>query len=191
MSVSPPRRRGTPAGQPFVVFPKRPSGQGLFPLHAGLQRITVGRGAGNEVSFGWDNQVARVHAEIERFGGAWTVLDHAGRGTWVNGERVSGRRRLADGDVIKVGETSFEFRVPAPDETLPQLTPTQRRVLEALCRPLSEGQFSRPAGDEQIAEELFVSVEAARAHVRALLVAFGERDRVALARRAVRAGLVE
>lgn len=196
-------------GEPFVVFRRPERGQVLVPLSAGVDRITIGRGPANDVALGWDTEVSRLHAELERLAGEWTVTDDglSRNGTFVNGERITGRCRLRDGDVIQVGRTPIAFRRPEPgqvDETaaaggrpvLPALTPAQRRVLESLCRPYKESEFAAPAPNTQIAEELFLSVDAVKAHLRALFAAFGleglpqNQKRSALARRALQSGIV-
>ena len=74
-------------------------------------------GAGEEVDArGWavDEEVSRLHAEIERIGGEWTVSDDglSRNGSFVNGERVAGRRRLADRDELRFGSTMVLFRSP-------------------------------------------------------------------------------
>ena len=55
-----------------------------------------------------------MHAALERLGGEWTVVDDglSRNGTYVNGERVTARRRLHDGDVVRVGGTAIAFRAP-------------------------------------------------------------------------------
>ncbi len=195
-------------GEPFLVLRRRPGGQQLFALHAGLRRVTVGRGPANDIALPWDTEVSRVHAELERLGGEWTVVDDglSRNGTWVNGTRVSGRHRLRDGDVVQVGQTLVAYRMPDPADSrptvaaggsaVPTLTPTQKRVLEALCRPYAESEFATPASNQAIAEELFLSVDAVKAHLRALFGVFGLEDlpqnqkRAQLAMRAMRLGLV-
>ena len=80
--------------------------------------------------------------------------------------------------------------------SIPQLTPAQKRVLEALCRPYKETEFATPATNQAIAEELFLSVDAVKAHLRALFTAFAIEDlpqnqkRSVLAMRAMQLGLV-
>jgi hypothetical protein len=196
-------------GDPFVVLRREPGGQQLFALHPGLRRVTIGRGPSNDISLGWDTEVSRVHAELERLGGEWTVNDDglSRNGTWVNGDRVSGRQRLRDGDVIQVGQTLLAYRVPDPEDSrptvaagghaaVPDLTAAQRRVLEALCRPYKESEFAAPATNQAIAEELFLSVDAVKAHLRALFAAFDIEDlpqnqkRAYLAMRALQLGIV-
>jgi DNA-binding NarL/FixJ family response regulator len=74
---------------------------------------------------------------------------------------------------------------------VPQLTPAQMRVLIALCRP-ADG----PASNEEIAEELTVSIDTVKTHMRALFDAFDlqasapYRKRFELVRIAVDSGLV-
>jgi pSer/pThr/pTyr-binding forkhead associated (FHA) protein len=178
------------ASEPRVEF-SGPRGEQTLALHAGLSRVTIGRGPGNDISLGWDTTVSRVHAELERRGDRWTVVDEgqSRAGTFVNGKQIEGRQALKPGDVLRVGETELKFRVGKPEAVAPRLSPTQLRVLESFCRPVRETQFARPAADEQIAEELFISSEAVRAHLRALAAAFGVSDRGELARAALRAGL--
>ena len=194
-------------GDPFVVYRRSEGAQRLFALHPGLSRVTIGRGPSNDISLSWDTDVSRVHAELERMGGHWTLADD-GNGTWVNGEPITGRHRLRDGDIVKVGGTLIAFRLPKPqsakkkaggagkDPAVPALSPAQRRVLEALCRPYKESEFATPASNQQIAEELFLSADAVMAHLRALCTAFGldavpsSQKRTQLALRAMQLGLV-
>ena len=71
-----------------------------------------------------------------------------------------------------------------------------RGVLVALCRPLRDGQGSLPATNQQIAEELCVSVPAVKKRLGALFERFGvaglaqNQKRVALARAAIEDGVV-
>lgn len=209
-----PRRRHAAAaegpGVPFIVFRTGDGRQGLHLLHRGVKRVTIGRGPGNDIALGTDPDVSRLHAELECLGGEWTIVDDglSRGGTWLNGERVTGRQRLRDGDVVQVGRTLLGLRVPArpasrrkaaaapAGSAVPKLTPTQQRVLEALCRPYQESQFATPATSQAIAEELFLSTDAVNAHLRALLAAFGmtglpqNQRRSALATRAIQLALV-
>jgi hypothetical protein len=194
---------------PFLVY----GGGGrrrLFGLHPGLRRVTIGRGPSNDITLSSDTDVARVHAELVRVGDAWTLVDEglSRGGTWVNGDRITGRHRLRDGDVVQVGRTQLAFRIPkaprsrsarakAAASARPAITPTQRKVLEALCRPYKESEFATPATNQAIAEELFLSVDAVQAHLRALVAAFGltsvppTQRRAQLALRAMQHGHVE
>jgi DNA-binding NarL/FixJ family response regulator len=70
-------------------------------------------------------------------------------------------------------------------------------VLVALCRPFKEGAaFATPATNQQIADELTLSVDAVKTHLRALFEKFGveslpqNQKRVALVERALQSGLV-
>jgi DNA-binding NarL/FixJ family response regulator len=70
-------------------------------------------------------------------------------------------------------------------------------VLVALCRPFKEGAaFATPATNQEIADELTLSVDAVKTHLRALFEKFGvealpqNQKRVALVERALQSGLV-
>ncbi len=77
-----------------------------------LHSLTIGRGEGCDLQLPWDAEVSRVHARLDRVGPDWTLLDDglSRNGTFVNGHRLSGRKRLRDGDTILVGATSIAFR---------------------------------------------------------------------------------
>lgn len=162
--------------------------QGRWPLCSDV--VMIGRSPSAEVSIDWDLEVSRVHARLERVGGAWTIIDDglSRNGTFVNGRRLSGRVRLHDRDEIRVGNTCLTFCAPDQSEgqhtmvndPLPkrtQLTVAQRAVLVALCRPYQDGQrYVTPATNQQIATELFLSVDAVKTHLRALFHKFGIDD---------------
>jgi FHA domain len=115
-------------GRPFLVYRDGSGGQAIMVLEDFGERLTVGRRAGNEVALGWDDEVSRVHTALERVGAGWVIADDglSHNGTWVNGERVAGRRRLHDGDVILVGATTLAYIAPAADGSQP--TATARRT---------------------------------------------------------------
>jgi hypothetical protein len=65
---------------------------------------------------------------------------------------------------------------PAGEAAHPEvaLTATQRAILEALCRPCrGESRYATPATNGEIAKEVFLSVDAVKAHLRALYRKFG------------------
>ena len=186
---------------PFLELRDGDGIQRLVPLPEG--GLTIGRTPASGIALTWDAQVSRSHASLEAIDGVWTVLDdgRSTNGTFVNEERVQGRRALRHLDVIRVGATRLRFHDPtdtdvkltevASDAVAPPLTAAQRRVLRALCR-YAEG----PATNEEIAQELTVSVDTVKTHMRALFDAFHlgaappYRKRFELVRRAVEAGLV-
>jgi pSer/pThr/pTyr-binding forkhead associated (FHA) protein len=186
---------------PFLVYTDD-SGSPRFVALDQAAPVVVGRAGDAQVRLDWDADVSRVHACIEGVGGAWTLLDDglSRNGTYLNGDRIRGRARLRDGDVIRVGQTSLTFRAP-PDElptttagtqsSAPALSQAQRSVLVALCRPLqASAAGASPATNQEIADELFLSVETIKDHMKSLYAKFGvaglpqPRKRPALAERA-------
>jgi DNA-binding CsgD family transcriptional regulator len=77
-----------------------------------------------------------------------------------------------------------------------QISPAQRRVLVALCRPFGEGPFATSPSNRELAAELCLSVETVKFHLHALFEVFGLADvpqhqkRAALARLALERGAV-
>ena len=58
-----------------------------------------------------------------------------------------------------------------------RLTDTQLGILAALCRPISSGNhFATPATNQEIADEVFLSVDAVKGHLRTLYRKFGIED---------------
>jgi pSer/pThr/pTyr-binding forkhead associated (FHA) protein len=62
-----------------------------------------------------DDDISREHAALERSVDGIVVRDLASKnGVEVGGERISGQRRLRDGEIIRIGET--ELRVSDPED---------------------------------------------------------------------------
>jgi pSer/pThr/pTyr-binding forkhead associated (FHA) protein len=195
-------------GRPFLVFRDGDGAQRLLDL-TGMERLSVGRGAGNELSLPWDTEVSRLHAELEAIAGEWTVSDDglSRNGTFVNGNRISGRTRLRDGDLLRVGQTSIAYRRPEAEDSMPtrvagarlaltDLPPTQRQVLVALARPYKHNEFAVPSTNQDIADELHLSVDAVKSHLRTLFQRFGiehlpqNQKRSRLVAEALQSGLI-
>ena len=197
------------AGTPFLVLRDGEGAQRIVEL-ADDQRVSIGRNPSNDVSLPWDEEVSRLHAELECIGGEWTISDDglSRNGTFLNGSRIAGRARLRDGDLIRTGATTIAYRKPSsaelssptnigvPRVTRDELPVTQRQVLIALARPRKHDDFAAPASNGQIAEELHLSVDAVKAHLRMLFQRFGIEDlppnqkRSRLVAEALRSGIV-
>ena len=65
-----------------------------------------------------DMAVSRRHATIFSNGGECFIEDNASTaGTWINGEKILGRRKISNSDKIKIG--SFEITVSMPERGQP------------------------------------------------------------------------
>jgi len=202
------RLRAERTGAPFVLFRDDERRQRIVELVPEVPVVHIGRGPACEIPLTWDGEVSRVHAVLERAGGHWTLVDDglSRNGSFVNAQRVHGRRRLTDRDEIAVGRTLLVFSAgPEPslrstetttDQARPQLSEAQQRVLGALCRPLLADPFGGPASNREIAEALCVTVETVKSHLHVLFDRFGigdvpqNRKRAELARRAIERGAV-
>ena len=178
------------SGSPFLVYRDGAGEQRIFVLTAQKTELTIGRSEATDICLESDGDVSRVHAELELIGGSWAIVDDglSRNGTFVNDERVRGRRRLHDGDGITVGSANIRFRTGRAgsgiataviDALQPpaKLSERQRRVLVALARPrATRGPYTPPATNREIAEELVMSVDAVKTHMRALFQKFAVGD---------------
>lgn len=72
--------------------------------------LSLGRAPENDVILGDDGYASSRHARIEpRRDGVWVADLGSTNGTYVNGIRLTVPRRLAPGDVIRVGNTDLRF----------------------------------------------------------------------------------
>ena len=201
------RRDAERRGTPFLVLRDGEGRQQIVELAPGRARLTVGRQPSSDVALPWDDEVSRAHADIECIGEVWTLVDdgRSRNGSFVNGERVYGRRPLRSGDVVRVGGTPITFVAPAEAQLstapttgmmAPPITAAQRRVLVALCRPYLDGSFATAPSNRELAAELYLSVETVKVHLHDLFAAFGLSDvpqhskRATLARLALERGAV-
>jgi pSer/pThr/pTyr-binding forkhead associated (FHA) protein len=173
-------------GLPFIVFRDGAGHQHIVMLPDTAVSLTIGRGARNGIVLDWDGEVSRVHATVERIGASWMLSDaQSSNGSFVNKERLAGRHRLEHGDLVLMGTTALVFcepdagvdesTVPAgTSPTRPELSDKQRCVLTALCRPFRGDQpFAIPPTNRAIADEVSLSVDAVKGHLRKLFEKFG------------------
>jgi FHA domain len=72
--------------------------------------VTIGRSGQNDVPLEGDEFASARHVRIEpRSDGVWVLDLGSTNGTFVNGERLEAARRLAPGDVVRIGETELRF----------------------------------------------------------------------------------
>jgi len=72
--------------------------------------LLLGRGSSNDVNLARDEYASTNHARVEpRRDGVWLEDTGSTNGTYVNGARIGKPRRLAPGDVIRVGSTDLRY----------------------------------------------------------------------------------
>jgi pSer/pThr/pTyr-binding forkhead associated (FHA) protein len=180
-------------GLPFLRWYDGADEQKILLLREDLDRVTLGRREQREstgrreahLALTWDPEVSRAHAVLEEVGDEWTLVDDglSRNGSFVNGSRIGGRRRLHNRDRMCFGSTVVVFHDPAddqegsstargPDTPVVPLSENKRKVLIALCRPVATGASATPATNPQIAAEVYLSVEAVKSHLRELFERF-------------------
>jgi len=79
-------------------------------VDVGAQPITIGKGPAT-LQISDDPAVSTRHAELALRGGAFVVTDLGStNGTFVNSQRIAQPTRLADGDLLRFGNTQMKFR---------------------------------------------------------------------------------
>jgi predicted component of type VI protein secretion system len=193
---------------PFVYWRDGEDELCILMLPAERERVTIGRRIDSDLSLSWDPEVSRTHALLESVGGHWTLLDDdlSRNGSFVNGSRTRSRRRLRNRDRMCFGNTHVTYSEPPEDSDSTKktiddpasgtLSVTQRKVLIALCRPLADSTSATPATNQQIADEVLLSVDAVKAHLRLLFERFSldelpqNEKRAQLAAKVLEAGLL-
>jgi serine phosphatase RsbU (regulator of sigma subunit)/pSer/pThr/pTyr-binding forkhead associated (FHA) protein len=106
----------------------------IVPLQG--ERVGVGRANTNELCFPEDTGLSRQHLMFERDGDGdgWLLHDPGSKnGTYLNGERITGPKRLRPGDHISAGHLTIVFDPPSR-------TPAQHTVI------FVDKEDSRPTG---------------------------------------------
>ena len=93
-----------------LVVQRSPSLAGGSEFGVDSAPLTIGRGGRNDLVLEGDEFASSLHARIESRGdGVWVQDLESTNGTYVNGERVLGARRISPGDVLRVGETDLRL----------------------------------------------------------------------------------
>jgi DNA-binding CsgD family transcriptional regulator len=171
---------------PFVHWRTGTGELKILILDRDRKQITIGRREHCDISLSWDSEVSRLHGFLEPVGEEWTLVDDgmSTNGSFLHGTRIHGRQRLHNRDQLCFGNTYVVYREPSDSEAsdstaraagAPNVVPLaemQRKVLIALCRPLIASAAATPATNPQIAAEVFLSVDAVKAHLRKLFERF-------------------
>jgi len=101
-------RSGSHTGR-LVVVQSPDLGEGDdFELNSA--QLTIGRGNQNDIAISTDEYASARHARFEpRQDGVWVQDLGSTNGTFLNGTRLDRPRRLAHGDIVRVGETDLRF----------------------------------------------------------------------------------
>jgi len=103
--------RGAPSGPTGrLVVVKSPALDAGSDVVLNSAPLTVGRGEQNDVELEGDEFASAEHARFDpRRDGVWVTDVGSTNGTYVNGARIQRPRKLAPGDVVRIGETDLRF----------------------------------------------------------------------------------
>lgn len=201
MADARPHRPGSPADSPYVEF-QGETGEWRRHSLGGADTAgesVIGRSRACAICLHWDDSVSRRHARLTVTEGRWFIEDlGSNNGTRVDDRDASGRVRLRNGAIIRVGRVNLTLRLPGrlpplPDETrdLSSLRPAndgwapvdtifltnaQMRVFDTLMAPYRAGiHAAAPPTDAEIATALTITEETVRTHLQAIYRAYDLR----------------
>jgi hypothetical protein len=103
-----PVRRSAVVGRLVVV--KSPDLDEGHDYELDSAQLTIGRGGQNDIAIRTDEYASARHARFEpRHDGIWVQDLGSTNGTYLNGARLERPRRLAEGDIVRVGETDLRY----------------------------------------------------------------------------------
>lgn len=109
----------------------------------------IGRGTSADIVIN-DDSISRNHASLHREGARYELEDFGStNGTYVDGNRVSGRIALHDGARVRIGACMLRFALQDALEA-----EAARRVYEMSVRDALTGAYNRRHFDERIASEI-------------------------------------
>ena len=159
--------------------------------------LKIGRAADNDVVLSSESTVSRYHAELSHSPDGWSIQDLGSHnGTFVNGVALKQGvvQLLRAVDVIGLGTVTVRLlseqdsggmtvedgRGREIHRLLTALSPREREVLTLVAAGRT---------DEQVANELFISIKTVHSHLDKMRDKTGVRRRAELTRLAVRLGL--
>ena len=111
--IAPANVASAPVRLPTLVGSLTPddASDNVFPLLDA--ECVIGRRATKEVAFSVDDgSISSKHAKLTRTPEGFTIEDLGSKnGTFVNGEKVTEKRMLADGDLIRLGKVIMTFNI--------------------------------------------------------------------------------
>jgi len=186
-AARPPRGRGRGTG-----LPRLRDGDGqqrIHPLGRGVERVVLGRGTMADLRLGWDPEVSRAHAELNLQGRLLVRLRRRPVGERQRGSTASccaaaGASTTAT-RCASAARSSPSARRPRPARSRPSgpaaASRRASRTPSAACSSRSRGRTARARGSpprrptRDIAAECVITVDAVKAHLRALFDRFGNR----------------
>ena len=74
--------------------------------------LLLGRGSSNDVNLARDEYASSKHARVEpRRDGVWLEDVGSTNGTYLNGMRLTRAKKLAPGDLVRIGETELRYEL--------------------------------------------------------------------------------
>jgi DNA-binding SARP family transcriptional activator len=135
------------AQRPLIAWRDADGVERAFELETAPALVTIGRDDECAIALSQDLRVSRMHARLDRVGSAWTVTDAGStNGTFINRDALHSTRRLVDGDILQLGDTTLTVHLPGRTASIPTQGATgaprgiavaRAHVVVTLCGPLT------------------------------------------------------
>lgn len=87
------------------------------------REVIVGTEPGADLIIASDIAASGSHARIQKLADGFWIEDlGSDRGTMVNGEQITTRRKIGQSDVVRVGHTEFICRPSEPENSVPSMS---------------------------------------------------------------------
>jgi DNA-binding CsgD family transcriptional regulator len=185
----------SPLDLPVLLEVSSEAGTSRMPTRGASLRI--GRAADNDVVLTTEPTVSRYHAELVSVEDSWAIRDLGSHnGTHVNGTRLAenSTQTVGPADVITLGAVTLRLLEMDEGDGL-TVEDGRGRELHRLLTALSQRErevltlVAQGRTDEQVANELFISVKTVHSHLDRIRDKTSVRRRAELTRLAVRLGL--
>jgi len=114
---------------PKLILKRKAEVLAEFPLRSGNATYSIGSDQGNDVVIN-DKMVSMTHFYVERQGNQYFVRDlKSAFGTLVNGDKISSKVEVRDGDIIQLGEHTLVFKNPLENQK-PDTKAKPRQAIE-------------------------------------------------------------
>jgi len=137
---------------PKLILKRKAEVLAEFPLRSGNATYSIGSDQGNDLVIN-DKMVSMTHFYVERQGNQYFVRDlKSAFGTLVNGDKISSKVEVRDGDIIQIGEHTLIFKNPLENQK-PDAKAKPRQAIEEFWGDIKDTVLNSQVSENGAAAE--------------------------------------